>query len=235
MARHNCEAVAEAFWASAGGRALFGSPVAIERAAVRVLPVAVHRIRGLHTGVVSGLLTRAGADPWFDGSPRFLRGCLIADSGKALILVDRDDPEDEQRMTVAHEVSHLLVHYVRPREEAMSAFGPAILAVLDRSRPATLGERLSSVLRNVPIEPFRHAMDRGQPHYARSVNAMENEADDLALELLAPWRELQNLRGAAPMVLRDRFGLPAPVAARLAGLITPSVTTAGVLALFGKK
>ena len=230
MARHHSEAVAEAFWTTAGGRSRFGSPADIERAAVRVLPVAIRRVSGLHTGAVADLLARVGANPWFENT-RLLRGCLIADAGKALILVDRDDTEDEQRMTVCHEVAHLLLHYLMPREEAVTAFGPGILVVLDRIRPPTLGERRSSTLRNVPIEPYRHAMDR-QARHARAVNVMEDEADDLAVELLAPWRELQALRGAGPSALRERFGLPATVAIRLAALIKPSGTSAGVLGLF---
>lgn len=235
MARRTSEPVADTFWAAAGGRVQFGTPVDIERAAVRVLPLGVHRVRGLHTGAVSDLLGRVGADPWLDGTPRMLRGCLIADAGKALILVDQADPEDEQRMTMAHEVAHLLLHYLKPREQAVTAFGLEIVAVLDRTRPPTLGERLSSVLRNVPIEPFRHAMDRDQACYMRSVGAMEDEADDLAVELLAPWRELRALRDTSPGTLRERFGLPAPVAARVAGIIRPSGISAGVLGLFGQK
>lgn len=234
MASHRKEDVAEAFWERAGGRARYGRPVEIELAAPCVLPVAIRRIAGLDTGAVASLLSRIGASPWLDGSPRTLRGCLIADAGKALILVDENDPEDEQRMTIAHEVAHLLLHYLKPREDATRAFGPGIVAVLDRTRPPTLGERLSSALRNVPIEPFRHAMDRSAAH-GRSVGVIEDEADDLAIELLAPWRELQVLRGAAPGLLRERFGLPAIVSARLAGLITPARTSSGVLGLFGKK
>ncbi len=235
MTCRSSQAIAEAFWKSAGGRARFGCPPEIERAAARILPVAVHRVRGLHTGMITELLARMRANPWFDGSPRMLRGCLIADVGRALILVDEDDPEDEQRMTVAHELSHLLLHYFKPREEALTAFGAGIIAVLNRTRPPTLGERLSSVLRDVPIEPFRHAMDRAGVHHARAVSAMEDEADDLAVELLAPWRELRTLRSAAPGTLREKFGLPAPVAARLAGMMKAPGTTSGVLDLFRQK
>lgn len=134
--------VAEIFWRRAGGRALFGSPVDIARAATRVLPVAVREIPGLRTDHVASLLGRIGGTPWNDGSPRPLRGCIIADAGKALILVDGSDAEDERRMTVAHEVAHLILHYVQPRQAAVRAFGPHILAVMDRLRPPTLGERL---------------------------------------------------------------------------------------------
>lgn len=235
MARHRSEDVANAFWERAGGRASFGAPADIERAAARALPVAVHRVAGLNTGVVAGLLARVGADPWLDGAPRPLRGCLIADAGKALVLVDRDDPEDEQRMTVAHEVAHLLVHYLKPREDALTAFGPGILAVLDRTRPATLGEKLSSVLRNVPIKPFQHAMHRGQTGHTGAINAMEDQADDLAIELLAPWRELRAMRGGAPGRLRERFGLPVPVAAHLAGMIDRPRASSGVIGLFRQR
>lgn len=235
MTRYRSETVANAFWERAGGRAQFGAPVDIERAAARSLPVAVQRIAGLNTGIVKSFLSRVGANPWLDEAPRALRGCLVADAGKALIFVDRGDPEEEQRMTIAHEIAHLLLHYLKPREEAENAFGSGILAVLDRTRPAVPGERLSSALRNISIEPFRHAMSRGQPVHAQAVRMMEDEADDLAIELIAPWRQLQALRGAEPGLLRERFGLPAAIAARLSGIITPVKTSPGVLGLLGPR
>lgn len=234
MTRHNIQAAAEAFWEKAGGRVRFGTPVDIEKAASWALSVAIYRISGLHSGIVSGLLKRINADAWIEETSRSLRGCLIADTGKALMLLESDDPDDEQRMTIAHEIAHLLLHYLKPRDEAVRAFGPGIISVLDRTRPPTAGERVSSILRNVQIEPYRHAMDRGTSHNARAVNAIEDEADDLAVELLAPWQELQRLRGASPGALRARFGLPAPVATRLSVLITPSATS-GVLGLFPRK
>ena len=138
-------------------------------------------------------------------------------------------------MSVAHEVAHLLLHYITPRQEAVIAFGTRILAVLDRTRPPTLGERLSSTLRDVPIEPFRHAMDRGQCGYAGRVTAMEDEADDLAIELLAPRRELRSLRDASPGAIRERFGVPASVATWLAEMARPPKTSVGVVGLFQRK
>ncbi|MGJ0528286.1 ImmA/IrrE family metallo-endopeptidase [Burkholderia gladioli] len=235
MTRYRSETVATAFWERAGGRAQFGTPVDIERAATRSLPVAVQRITGLNTGIVKNFLSRVGANPWLDETPRALRGCLVADAGKALVFVDGEDSEEEQRMTIAHEIAHLLLHYLKPREDAESAFGPGILAVLDRTRPAVPGERLSSALRNISIEPFRHAMSRGRSSYAHAVRMMEDEADDLAIELIAPWRQLQGLRGADPGLLRERFGLPAAVATRLSTIIMPVKTSPGVLGLLGAR
>jgi hypothetical protein len=153
----------------------------------------------------------------------------------ALILVDADDPEDEQRVTIAHETAHLLLHYLIPRQRAVTAFGPSILAVLDRSRPPTVAEQVSAALRDVPLEPFRHAMDREQPGNHRDVTRIEDEADDLAMELLAPTQLLRSLDSASPGAIRRHFGLPAPVAARLARLVAPSTTSQGVLSLFRKK
>jgi hypothetical protein len=147
--------------------------------------------------------------------------------------VDENVAEDEQRLTIAHETAHLLLHYICPRMGAIRAFGLPILAVLDRTRPATMGERLSSVLRNVPIEPFRHAMDRHRHHNA--VNSLEGDADDLAVELLAPYQEVRAMGRVEPGTLREQFGLPATVAARLASLAVPSSTTQGVMGLFAKK
>lgn len=235
MAHHRSRNVADAFWQQAGGRPLYGSPANVERAATRALPVAFLRLPALHTSDICAMLARIETAPWLDNAPRPLRGCLIADAGAALILVDENDPEDEQRMTVAHEVAHLLLHYLKPREKAVTAFGSGILAVLDRTRIPTLGERLSAILRNVPIEPFQHAMDRRRPRLAGRVAEIEDEADDLAIELLAPWRELQSLRPVSPGAIRERFGLPAPVAAQLAGMIRPATTTPGVVSLFAKK
>ncbi|NNU50446.1 ImmA/IrrE family metallo-endopeptidase [Rhizobium sp. WYCCWR 11279] len=234
MASRKTETIAHAFWRAAGGRARFGCPVNIGKAAPRVLPVAILRLNGLDTSVVSQLLGDAGADPWASSLRRPLRGCLIADAGKAMILVDGDDPEDQQRMTIAHEVAHFLLHYLKPREDAVTAFGPDVLAVLDRTRPPTPGERFSAALRNVPIDPFRHAMDR-EPLHRRSVAAIEDDADDLAIELIAPWKEVKALANTTPGVLRERYGLPSDIALKIAALLQPSGTSRGVLGLFGEK
>lgn len=225
-------AAAEDFWKAAGGRSRFGSPVDIGAAAAAGYRVSVVEVPGLNTTAAGRIGSSDTA--WFCGPARRLRGCLLADVGHALILVDAGDPDDERRFTVAHEISHLLYHYLRPRELALREFGGAFSAVLDRTRPPSMAELLSSAIRNIPLDPFRHAMDRNA-RSKRSVDAMEDQADDLAVELLAPWKELRTMRGAAPGEIRARFGLPAPVAARVAGLISLPKTTIGVLTMFGPK
>jgi hypothetical protein len=228
------EEIADTFWRDAGGRAGYGAPVNIAAAVSVALPAAVVRIDGLHTETMRRLISRIGASPWDDLSPRPLRGCLIADGGHAFILVDGSDDPDEQRMTVAHEAAHLIVHYFGPRARAVAALGGRIRAVLDRTRSPTSAERLSSALAGVAIQPFRHAMDRGDRHGPR-VRAMEDEADQLGVELIAPWREIRAAGIMEPAVVRRRFGLPAAVAARMAGATVPKRPSIGVLGIFDRK
>jgi uncharacterized protein DUF955 len=234
MVSSRVERIAGAFWNRAGGRPDWGAPVDIATAAATALPASVVPIRGLNTAAVQAFLARIGASVWFDSSPRALRGCIVADVGYALIFVDADDSDEERRFTVAHEIAHFLVHYLVPREEAVRVLGPGIAAVLDRIRPATYGERFSSALRNVPITPFGHAMDRADRRAAR-IARMEDEADDLGIELIAPWRELQAMDILSPEAVRARFGVPHQVAARLASMVSPSRTAMGVLGIFGRK
>ncbi len=235
MASPRAEQAAAAFWRKAGGRVAFGVPIDIASAAAAALPVSVVGIPSLDTSAIGRISARAGR-PWTVGNPRPLRGCLLADAGVGLVFVDSEDPEDEQRFTVAHEVAHFILHYLRPRERAMGALGVGIAAVIDRLRPPTTGERLSAALRDVPIEPFRHAMERGiGGRHASLVERIEAEADDLAVELIAPWRELTSGGTMEPGAIRERFGLPSPVAARLAALVAPPRTSIGVLGIFAKK
>jgi hypothetical protein len=236
MMGYSCaEQAAAAFWTKAGGRRKFGLPVDIAAAAAAALPLSVVGIPDLDTSAVAKIAARTGS-PWADASPRPLRGCLLADAGVGLVFVDSNDPEDEQRFTAGHEVAHFILHYLRPREEALKVLGAGIGAVLDRLRPPTSGERLSAVLRSVPIEPYRHAMERnaGGRHAAR-LERIEEEADDLAVELIAPWRELTSGGRMEPGRIRENFGLPAYVSARLAALTAPSGTSMGVLGIFAKK
>lgn len=228
------EEFADAFWRDAGGRASYGAPVDIAAAVSVALPVAVVRIDGLDTAAVRRLIARIGASPWGDLAPRQMRGCLVADAGHALILVDGNDDPDEQRMTVAHEAAHLIVHYFMPRTRAVAQLGGGIRAVLDRARSPSSAERLSSALAGVAIEPFRHAMDRTDRHASR-VRIMEDQADDLGVELLAPWREIKSAGIVEPGAIRRRFGLPPSVAARLAGAVVPKRPSMGVLGIFDRK
>lgn len=203
------EAAAE-FWVEAGGRSKFGRPVDLDRAVALALPLGVCRMPTLSTAKIAAVLERIGAVPWSMSAERPLRACLVADIGVGLVFIDGDDDGDEQRYSLAHEVAHFLLHYKRPRDSALASLGPSLAEVLDRKRPPTVAERLSSVLRDAPLEPFRHAMARasdGKPSHMRT-EAMEAEADQLALELLVPTRELRSYAASDVADIAAKFGLP---------------------------
>ena len=223
--------VAAAFWSKAGGRKRFGSPPDLEAAIAYSLPAAIVSVPALDTDAVRKLLERIGGDLWRDGSPRALRGCLVADAGVGLIMVNADDDAEERRVTIAHEVAHFVLHYQRPREQAEATFGIQLRAVMDRLRAATAGEMMSAALRSVPIEPYRHAMERTAQVDPR-VSIMEGEADDLAIEILAPRQEIKAMADRSPGAIRERFGVTAKAAANLAALVARSDTSVGVMGLF---
>jgi len=233
LTRGAIRSTAEAFWTGAGGRAAYGSPARIDEAVIRSLPLAIHRISGLTTAHIECILARVGNCNVLPGITRSLRGCLIADVGVGLILVDDDDSEAEQRLTVSHEAAHFLLHYRALRTAAVTGLGPHLAAVLDRTRPPTQAELFSSALRDLPLAPFRHAMARETVHPRGRIAVMEAEADDLAIELLAPWHLVRSMEKPDLETIASRFGLPPAVAGRLAALATGPTTELGVTSLFG--
>lgn len=229
------EAAAQRFWHAAGGRPASDGPIDIAAAVPRALPAGVLEVPGLTTAHVAALLDRIGAAPWRNASPRQLRGCVVAQAGLAMILVRADDNDDERRFTVAHEAAHLELHYLAPRRRALDAFGPRITAVLDGTRPASRAEAFSAALRDIDVAPFQHAMERSGKGLSGGVSAMEDEADELALELLAPRHVVEELSSPSPGEIRARFGIPAKLAAALTTEINRPAPTMGVLGLFAAR
>lgn len=200
------ETLAEDFWNLAG----YGpeGSIDIEAAAGWALPVEIAFVAQLRLHHVAARMKHFGVNATLAGRDRRLRGCLIAYHGKGLILIDTDDAPDEQRFTLAHELAHFLLDYQRPRQRALASLGEAILPILDGVRPPTLEERLHAVLADAPLGVLRHLMERpdeGLP--AGTVLDVEDRADRLALELLAPSRLLLERLAAtsAPVAFHDRL------------------------------
>ena len=208
------------FWQRASGPS--GFPRDPEPLIALHLPVAVHDLTDLTYARVAMWTARAGlpAPPALPDRP--LRGCLVAGRGRGFVLVDRRDPPDERRLTVAHELGHFLLEVHEPRGRALRALGPRAAAVLDGERPASVDERLQAILADVPLKLHVHLMAReddgciGCPRVA----AAECGADAFARELLAPRAvlrpevlavaglPLQQRWALVTDLLRQRFGLP---------------------------
>ena len=141
-------------------------------------------------------------------------GFTVAHAGRGVLFLNSDDPRDEQRFTLAHEVAHFVLDHLQPRSRALSARGESIRPVLDGQQEPTVEEQLFSVLERMPYRTQANFMDRDDEGGPRTGQVMEAEqrADLLAFELLAPRRELLPLldqagRKELEAELVSRFGL----------------------------
>ena len=201
-------------WERIGGALPF--PRDIERAAMLAYPVVVVRLPRLTVKRILSWMRKRGAVvavPLCEGE---MAGCVVAHCGRAVIFVAGSDPADEQRATIAHELAHFIRHYVVLRERAVRALGRAILEVLDGDRAPTFAERARGVLREAPVGVHVHVL----PRHDRSdvIGQVEREADELALELVAPRDAAANYLGGIGAnepeprerrrALAKHFGLP---------------------------
>ncbi|WP_430981069.1 ImmA/IrrE family metallo-endopeptidase [Thermalbibacter longus] len=161
-----------------------------------------------------------------------LRGCLIARYGHGIVFLEGQDPVDEQRFSLAHELAHFLRHYWLPRQHLVMQLGPAVLDVLDGDRLPTHEERVHALLARVRVGYFIHLMNRSRDSWPdrATTTAAELEADLLAFELLAPSREViraisdvsdGDRRSVATHHLRTKYGLPDKAAERYACILCP--------------
>ena len=184
------ENTAQEFWILAGGTTDY--PCDMETAITFTLPIKIEGVKQLRVSDINTWAERIKNPVYVSGRDRRLHGCLLAHKDKGVIFYDTDDPLDEQRVTLAHELAHFLVDYQAPRKRAINIFGPAILPVLDSERPPTHVERLHAAMSTVHLGCMSHVMERpdeGLP--SNMVLDIEDRADRLAFELLAPASLLQ--------------------------------------------
>jgi hypothetical protein len=208
--------IAARFWERAGAVEPF--PRRLSPTIAAVLPVAVVLLPTLTVGQMAEWLARRGAGCLQSSADRRLRGCLVAQRGHAFIFVDGSLPDDEQRLTLAHETAHFVHHYETPRENALALLGPSITPVLDGERPATPGEKLRGALREVPLGVYEHTLDRSESGLPDPrTQRLESEADLVGFELLAPSGMVTGRARAGDerrKALVDYFGLPVWAAMR---------------------
>lgn len=222
---------AAAFWRLVGEAPPF--PREIE-ACLGHLQLIADEAPGLRVATVRDYLAEWDMDAApLAGQPDFaLHACLVTISGRGVILLDADDPPDERRFSVAHELAHFLRDAWAPRQAIEQQLGSHALAAFDQQRPPTTAERLRALLAGVGLTPTLHLMARDAD--ARIVDAAtaraEREADELACELLAPEAAVWPHAGTGPparcrerlaFALHHRFGLPARPAAAYAARLVP--------------
>jgi hypothetical protein len=203
-----------------------GLPRNIKTAITLALPLEVYPVAALRVSHVLAWARRVQVPHRIRGRDRRLHGCLLADRGKGTIFVDASDADDEQRFTLAHELAHFLLDYQFPRQRAISALGPSILAVLDGERAPSLAERVHAVMSAVHIGTLSHVMERPESGLPTNIVLdIEDRADRLALELLAPAESVSDVVQQetasgefearlvyATQLLTRSYGLPAEIA-----------------------
>ena len=234
------ENTAQEFWALAGGAPRY--PCDIKMAITLTMPLELYAIAGLCVSDVLDWTRKVRISYHMPGRNRRLHGCLLADRDRGTIFYDVQDSEDEQRFTLAHELAHFLLDYQAPRQRAVAILGMSILPVLDGDRPPTVAERVHAVLSTVPLGTMSHFMERpddGLP--ATIVIDIEDRADRLALELLAPASSLHEMMSLSTtprgfdrrllfltQQLRVLYGLPATAASSYARYILAQLGEPGV-------
>jgi hypothetical protein len=193
--------LADSFWNMATEIEPF--PRSMERAIALALPVVVIKLPHLALGSIETWLSNRQIEYSFNCKSRFIRGCLICYGGKGFIFCDGTDPSDEIRLTLAHEVGHFLVDYWYPRQKALNKFGASILEVFDGTRDPTITERIHAVFESTKIGVVTNLLDR---HEAGDVTwAVENKADKIAFELLAPANEVLKTLDFSETTYSQRF------------------------------
>jgi Zn-dependent peptidase ImmA (M78 family) len=209
--------VVDAFWSNVGEREPF--PRSLQRSCDRSsFDLTIEELPALSVRTVEAYLARRGITIRSREKDRPLRGCLVAQNGAGCIFVDAHDEAAERRYSLAHELGHFLAEYWLPRQRVVETLGMDSLEVLDGLRPPTPRERLRSLLRHVTIGCHFHLMHR-EEYRSADVTDAEDDADDLALELLAPVAAVragltEGVRHAqVEALLVTTFGLPSAIAA----------------------
>ncbi len=182
------------------------------------LPLAIVEVGGLRTADLNTFLSTEAAAELRGLPDRRLHGCVLAYGGVGVVFVDAHDNEAERRVNLAHEVGHFLVDYLAVRER-LTARDPDLLDVMDGLRDPTPQEELSALLADIPLGVQTHLLerDRAGGHLSRQTGAVEDRAELVAWELLAPRADvLSNTtnHGSASLIdlLTNRYGLPTGVA-----------------------
>jgi Zn-dependent peptidase ImmA (M78 family) len=180
----------------------------ISRAISLKLPVDIISLSELTLRKVRQWLIDRNVNINIDFNDRPLHGFILTFRGSGFIFVNGTDTEEERRYTVAHEASHFILDYKLPRDRAIEKLGALILEVLDGYREATTHEMVDGLLSSTSIQPYTHLLEKSGDGSFNSIKIYnsENDADALALELLAPSADIiKDVKSNKPRLAFEEF------------------------------
>lgn len=217
--------LARRFWTEAGVEEPF--PRQLHSTIENTLQVSVRFLPQLTVSRVLDWLRQRGIVLAIQATDRRLRGCMVASGGHGFLFLEANDPPDEQRFSLAHELAHFLRDYWEPRRRLKAALGAKVLEVCDGLRPARPEECLHALLRQMPLGLQVHLLHReGARPASRQEEEAEEAADLLAFELLAPAGTVLVRTNCTTKTelqgdLQTCYGLPSGPAAQYAALLLP--------------
>jgi len=198
------------------------------------------KIKNLSISKIEEWLIAIGLKDNFDIPDRRLHGVLIIKGDSVAMFIEDDENPIQQRFTVAHEVSHYLLDYQIPKEKAILALGKEIEDVLNGNLPANNTQLALSVIKGINIDPYSFLIEKtgnGSFEDWKNFNS-ENEADYLALELLAPRIRIINetfsstkrlsysqFTRKSQEILIEKYRIPSDIARQYASQLAYSVTS----------
>ncbi len=221
---HDIAQVAKDFWKSAGESAV---PYDISGAVNLALPLDIICLSELSLKKVQIWLNERTVFLELEIDDRLLHGFILILRGSGFIFVNGTDSEEERRYTIAHEAGHFLLDYKLPREIAVKRMGGTILEVMDGYREPTIEERIDGVLHSISIKPYTHLLEKVGDGTFNNLDILnsENDADALALELLAPSGTViketnpakskisfYDFKNKCYQILRNKYLIPGPFA-----------------------
>jgi hypothetical protein len=217
MISQRLEDLVAAFWEEAGKEPC---PRDLECAIMAAKPtIAIRSLRRLCPQTVQDWLIERGHTVGLTTPHRWLDGCFYASKGISFIFVEESLSPEYRRIVIAHEFGHFLAHYEAPRRRIERRLGSSLSPILDGERQPAPPEQLAACLAGVTTEPYVHFMDRNADgSYVEPVSEVERTADELALEIVAPWRTVSAMMrtvctgsgdvGDWQRLLENHFGLP---------------------------
>lgn len=180
------KSIAKEFWKKAGFKPK--PPYDIQGAVSLNLPIDIVCLSELTVRKIEQWLLNRNVTFSIGIDDRCMHGFILTKRGNGFIFINGTDNYNERRFSIAHEVSHFLLDYKIPRDKAVESLGVGILEVLDGLRQPSYKERIDGILSTINIQPFTHFLEKsGDGSFASlKVFDAENDADSLALELLAP-------------------------------------------------